>query len=87
MSRTAIISVDGHVKASRAGYRDYVEQQYLDDFDRWLQAAEESGLPDAGNLNPAFGVDAHGTRTSGCASWRTWVSSPRSCSPTVSRSR
>jgi predicted TIM-barrel fold metal-dependent hydrolase len=58
MSRTAIISVDGHVKASRAGYRDYVEQQYLDDFDRWLQAAEEAGLPDAGNLNPAFGVDA-----------------------------
>ena len=32
MSRTAIISVDGHVKASRAGYRDYVEEEYLDDF-------------------------------------------------------
>ena len=58
MSRTAIISVDGHVKAPRAGYREYVEQQYLEDFDRWLQAAEEAGLPDAGNLNPAFGVEA-----------------------------
>src|SRR5262249_44073796 len=58
MSRTAIFSVDGHVKSSRAGYRDYVEQQYLDDFDAWLKAAEDSGMPDAGNLNPAFGVDA-----------------------------
>jgi predicted TIM-barrel fold metal-dependent hydrolase len=58
MSRTAIISVDGHVKAPRAGYRDYVEQQYLDDFDEWVRAAEDAGLPDAGNLNPAFGVEA-----------------------------
>ena len=58
MSRTAIISVDGHVKASRAGYRDYVEEEYLDDFDAWIKAADEAGLPDAGNLNPAFGVEA-----------------------------
>ena len=58
MSKTAIISVDGHVKASRAGYREYVERQYLDDYDRWVEAAEEAGLPDAGNLNPAFGVEA-----------------------------
>ena len=58
MSRTAIISVDGHVKASRAGYRDYVEQKYLDDYDASVKAAEEAGLPDAGNLNPEFGVEA-----------------------------
>jgi predicted TIM-barrel fold metal-dependent hydrolase len=58
MGRTAIISVDGHVKASRAGYRDYVEQQYLDDFDAWVKAAHDAGLPDAGNLNPAFGEEA-----------------------------
>jgi predicted TIM-barrel fold metal-dependent hydrolase len=58
MGRTAIISVDGHVKASRAGYRDYVERQHLDDFDRWLRAAEDAGMPDAGNLNPAFGVES-----------------------------
>ena len=58
MSKTAIISVDGHVKASRAGYREYVERQYLDDYDQWVEAAEEAGLPDAGNLNPAFGVEA-----------------------------
>jgi predicted TIM-barrel fold metal-dependent hydrolase len=58
MSRTAIISVDGHVKASRAGYREYVEQQYLDDYDQWVKAAEEAGLPDVGNLNPEFGVEA-----------------------------
>jgi predicted TIM-barrel fold metal-dependent hydrolase len=58
MGRTAIISVDGHVKASRAGYRDYVEERFLDDFDRWVRAAEESGMPDSGNLNPAFGVES-----------------------------
>ena len=40
------------------GYRDYVEQQYLDDFDVWVKAADDAGLPDAGNLNPAFGVEA-----------------------------
>jgi predicted TIM-barrel fold metal-dependent hydrolase len=58
MSRTAIISVDGHVKASRAGYREYVEQQYLDEYDASVKAAEEAGLPDAGNLNPEYGFDA-----------------------------
>ena len=58
MSRTAIISVDGHVKASRAGFRDYVEQQYLEVFDEWVGAAEAAGMPDAGNLNPAFGLDS-----------------------------
>lgn len=58
MSKTAIISVDGHVKAPRRGYRDYVEQRYLEDFDAWVEAAEGAGLPDAGNLNPAFGVEA-----------------------------
>jgi predicted TIM-barrel fold metal-dependent hydrolase len=58
MTRTAIISVDGHVKAPRAGYREYVEHRYLDDFDEWLAASEQQGLPDAGNLNPEFGVEA-----------------------------
>jgi predicted TIM-barrel fold metal-dependent hydrolase len=58
MSRTAIISVDGHVKASRAGYREYVEKKYLDEYDASVTAAEEAGLPDAGNLNPEYGFDA-----------------------------
>ena len=58
MSRTAIISVDGHVKASRAGYREYVEKQYLDDYDESVKAAEDAGLPDAGNLNPEYGFEA-----------------------------
>ena len=58
MTRTAIISVDGHVKASRAGYRDYIEQQYLDDYDASVKAAEDAGFPDAGNLNPEYGFDA-----------------------------
>ena len=58
MDRMAIVSVDGHVKASRAGYRDYVEKAYLDDFDEWLRTEEASGMPDGGNLNFAFGVDS-----------------------------
>ena len=40
MSKTAIISVDGHVKAPRLAYRDYVEKKYLAAFDEWVRAAE-----------------------------------------------
>ncbi len=57
MERVAIISVDGHVKASRAGYRDHVEKKYLDVFDEWVRSEEEAGLPDAGNLNPEIGLE------------------------------
>jgi predicted TIM-barrel fold metal-dependent hydrolase len=38
MAKLAIISVDGHVKSSRAGYRDYVERQYLGAFDEWTES-------------------------------------------------
>ncbi len=58
MERMAIISVDGHVKASRAGYRDYFEQRYLEAFDEWAAAQEAAGVPDAGNLNYEFGVES-----------------------------
>jgi predicted TIM-barrel fold metal-dependent hydrolase len=58
MAKTAIISVDGHVKASRDGYREYIGARYLDDYDAWVRAAEEAGLPDSGNLNPEYGMDA-----------------------------
>jgi predicted TIM-barrel fold metal-dependent hydrolase len=58
MERTAILSVDGHVKASRAGYRDYIEKEFLEDYDSFVKEAEEAGVPDAGNLNPEFGFDA-----------------------------
>ena len=57
MSRTAIISVDGHVKASRAGYRDYIQKEYLDTYDEQDKAVEATGLPDAGNMNPSIGVE------------------------------
>jgi predicted TIM-barrel fold metal-dependent hydrolase len=52
MNRTAIISVDGHVKASRRGYREYLANEYLDDYDEVVRAAEEAGTVDAGNLHP-----------------------------------
>jgi predicted TIM-barrel fold metal-dependent hydrolase len=58
MDRMAVISVDGHVKPSRAGYRDYVEKQYLEDFDEWRRREEATGMPDGSNLNAAFGADS-----------------------------
>jgi predicted TIM-barrel fold metal-dependent hydrolase len=58
MGRTAIISVDGHVKASRAGYREYIEKKYLDRYDDSVREAEAAGIPDSGNLNPEYGYDA-----------------------------
>ena len=58
MAKMAIISVDGHVKASRAGYREYIESRYLDAYDESVRKAEEAGIPDAGNLNPEYGFDA-----------------------------
>jgi len=58
MQRTAILSVDGHVKASRSGFRDYIEKKYLEEYDASVKKAVDAGVPDAGNLNPEFGVDA-----------------------------
>jgi predicted TIM-barrel fold metal-dependent hydrolase len=58
MTRTAIISIDGHVKGSRARYREYITARHLDAYDEWVVAQEEQGLPDAGNLNPEYGEDA-----------------------------
>jgi len=52
MGKTAVISVDGHVKASRRDYRQYISAQYLEAFDEEVRAAEEAGIPDAGNLHP-----------------------------------
>ena len=40
MTRVAIISVDGHVKAPRASYRDYIEPKWRDAFDAWMQTTE-----------------------------------------------
>ena len=51
MAKTAIISVDGHVRASRSDYRNYVEQSYLDAFDDWARAEEAAGAPESGNLS------------------------------------
>jgi predicted TIM-barrel fold metal-dependent hydrolase len=52
MGKTAIISVDGHVKGSRATYREYLPEQYLERYDEQVKAAEEAGMRDAGNLHP-----------------------------------
>src|SRR5580658_359602 len=52
MGKMAVISVDGHVKASRRDYRGYISEKYLEAFDEEVRAAEEAGIPDAGNLHP-----------------------------------
>src|SRR5580692_6580746 len=51
MSKTGIISVDGHVRASRSEYRNYVEERFLDVFDDWARSEEEAGAPESGNLS------------------------------------
>ncbi|HLN16771.1 MAG TPA: amidohydrolase family protein [Acidimicrobiales bacterium] len=54
----AIISVDGHVKASRTIYRQYFENRYLDTFDYWVRSQEAADVPDAGNLQPQLNVES-----------------------------
>jgi predicted TIM-barrel fold metal-dependent hydrolase len=51
MGRAAIISVDGHVKAPRATYRDYLEARFHEPFDEWLASVD--GTPD-GFVRPDF---------------------------------
>jgi predicted TIM-barrel fold metal-dependent hydrolase len=55
MGRVAIISVDGHVKAPRQGYRDYIEPKWRDAFDGWVKSSE--GMPD-GFVRPELGEDS-----------------------------
>jgi predicted TIM-barrel fold metal-dependent hydrolase len=50
MATLGIISTDGHVKASRAGYRDYISAQHLDAFDTWVTSMD--GIPDSPNKSP-----------------------------------
>ena len=57
MERVAIISVDGHVKASRCGLSRPRREAVPRDFDDWVRSEEEAGLPDAGNLNPEIGLE------------------------------
>ena len=44
MERVAIISVDGHVKAPRESYRDYIDPNWRDAFDAWLQLLRRRGV-------------------------------------------
>ena len=55
MGRVAIISVDGHVKAPRAGYREYIDPKWRGRFDEWLKSFE--GMPD-GFVGAEYGEDA-----------------------------
>jgi len=42
VAKTAIISVDGHVKAARTEYREYLPRQYVERYDEQVKAAEEA---------------------------------------------
>ena len=58
MSATPIISIDGHVKAPRDAYEDYVEARYAGAFDDWARAERDKGRRDAGNIQPALTDEA-----------------------------
>jgi predicted TIM-barrel fold metal-dependent hydrolase len=58
MPRTAIISVDGHVRAAQADYRHYVERRHLDAFDEWARSIKESARPDTGNVSPELPIES-----------------------------
>jgi predicted TIM-barrel fold metal-dependent hydrolase len=57
MGRTAIISVDGHVRGSRPIYRTYVERTHLDAYDEWVRSVEASGRADAGNCQAELAIE------------------------------
>jgi predicted TIM-barrel fold metal-dependent hydrolase len=57
MGRTAIISVDGHVRGSRPIYRTYVERAHLEAYDEWVADLEASGRADSGNRQPDLPVE------------------------------
>jgi predicted TIM-barrel fold metal-dependent hydrolase len=56
MSATPIISIDGHVKAARDAYRDYIEARHADAFDEWARESRDKNPRDAGNMQ--FDLDA-----------------------------
>jgi predicted TIM-barrel fold metal-dependent hydrolase len=55
VNRIGIISVDGHVKAPRSAYRDYVDPAWRERFDDWLKGFD--GMPD-GFCREEIGEDA-----------------------------
>jgi predicted TIM-barrel fold metal-dependent hydrolase len=57
MTRVGIISVDGHVKAPWAAYRDYLDPQWREPYDEWLR--EAAARPDF--CHPGFGPEAQWT--------------------------
>ena len=58
MSVIPIISVDGHVKAPRDTYRDYLDARYAGAFDEWAAAERATRHRDAGNMQSAIDVAA-----------------------------
>src|SRR6516162_8332950 len=58
MQGIPIISVDGHVKAPRDQYRDYIEARYVGTFDDCAAAAPNKSPRDAGNIQLALADEA-----------------------------
>jgi len=53
MARVGIISVDGHVKAPWAAYRQYLDPQWRESYDEWMKSA--AARPDF--CHPGFGQE------------------------------
>jgi hypothetical protein len=54
MARVGIISVDGHVKAPWAAYRDYLDPKWREAYDNWMKGV--AGRPEF--CHPDFGPEA-----------------------------
>ena len=54
MARVGIISVDGHVKAPWAAYRNYLDPQWRERYDEWMKST--TGRADF--CHPGFGTEA-----------------------------
>ena len=67
MNRVAIISVDGHVKAPRAAYRDYIERKYLD---RSTNGSRRSTAPPTASSAAPSARTRSGIRSGGSPIWR-----------------
>jgi predicted TIM-barrel fold metal-dependent hydrolase len=57
MQKMAIISIDGHAKASAIGYREYFEKKYLSIYDEWMAGAAERDLRAPGLVKPGLEPD------------------------------
>jgi hypothetical protein len=72
-SRYVVISADTHGGVKPAGYRDYLDREFRDDFDDWLEnvyPGMEKGFYETVEQNTkSWGVDRRPRRTDRRGAW------------------